>query len=119
MSPTYSSDEFVGLQRRDGDRLHVDVRVTVGSVGMFTDHRVVNLSSGGMFVASQRTLPIGTELDLTLHFESPPHTLKARGRVIWENALDARQPRGFGVRLVTLTQAERKFLQEYVQKIRA
>ena len=116
-APSYRSDEFVGLQRRSDDRVHADIRVTLESVGMFTDHKVVNLSSGGLFVHSERPLRLGTELVLTLHFEAPARQLHGRGTVVWEHALeDGRSPRGYGLRLGGLSVQDREFLHAWVRR---
>ena len=116
-APSYRSDEFVGLQRRSDDRVHADIRVTLESVGMFTDHKVVNLSSNGLFVHSERPLRLGTEVVLTLHFEAPPRQLHGRGTVVWEHSLeDGRSPRGYGLRLGGLSAQDREFLLAWVRR---
>ncbi|MBF5042120.1 TIGR02266 family protein [Aggregicoccus sp. 17bor-14] len=115
---TYDASEFVGLQRRGEERLHADIRCTTQSVGIFTDHRVVNISSGGIFIATPTPLRLGTKLNVTLHFEEPPGKMELLGTVVWEHTLeDGRQPRGYGVRLDARA-AERKVLEEFVRKHR-
>ncbi len=115
-APTYASEEFVGLVRRSEDRMLATVRVTPQSVGMFMDHPLVNLATGGLFVPTHRPLRLGTQVDLSLSFEQPPRTIELRSAVIWENALDdGRQPQGYGLRLSELRKEERAFLQEFVR----
>ena len=116
---TYDASEFVGLQRRGEERLQADIRCSVRSVGIFADHKVVNLSSGGIFIATPTPLRLGTRLNVTLHFEEPPGKMDLLGAVVWEYTLeDGRQPRGYGVRL-DVRPAERKVLEEFVRKHRA
>jgi uncharacterized protein (TIGR02266 family) len=115
---TYDASEFVGLQRRTEDRLHADIKCTTQSVGIFTDHRVVNLSSGGVFIATATPLKLGTRLNVTLHFEEPPGKLELLGAVVWEHTLDdGRQPRGYGIRL-DVRPAEKKLLEDFVKRHR-
>lgn len=115
-APTYAAEEFVGLRRSDADKIHADIRVTPKNVGMFMDHPLINLATGGLFIPAERPLRLGTQVELTLNFEQPPRSIALRSAVIWENAVDdGRQPRGYGLRLSDLRQEDRAFLQEYVR----
>ncbi|XXF76845.1 TIGR02266 family protein [Myxococcaceae bacterium GXIMD 01537] len=114
--PTYSSEEFVGLVKRDSDRIHADIRVTARNVGIFMDHPLINLATGGLFIPSERPLRLGTQVELTLRFDKPERSIALRSSVIWENAVDdGRQPRGYGLRLSELRAEDRTFLQEFVR----
>ncbi len=118
-APSYSAEEFVGLARREADKIHADVRVTPKSVGMFMDHPLINLATGGLFIPADRPLRLGTQVELTLRFEQPPRAIVVRSAVIWENAVDdGRQPRGYGLRLSELRAEERTFLQDFVRSNR-
>lgn len=113
--PTYEPGEFVGLERRD-DRVEVTVKVNARNSAMFTQHPLVNLQSGGVFLACRTSLPLGTPVEVVFCFDEPAREIKARGRVILENAGgDPRAPVGFGVRLVTLPDSEKSFVQAFLQ----
>jgi uncharacterized protein (TIGR02266 family) len=115
-APIYSTSEFVGLKPRDGERLQAEILVNARSVGLFTEHRMINLSTGGLFVPTPRPLRLGTQVDLMLRFEQPVRTIELRTTVIWENALnDGRQPPGYGLGLAGLRAEEKSFLQEFVR----
>ncbi|WP_434383207.1 PilZ domain-containing protein [Melittangium boletus] len=116
---TYSAEEFVGLQTRN-ERLQVEVRVSGRNTGIFTDHRIINLQSGGLFLPTHRPLRLGTRVDLVLNFDQPARQLKLRSSVIWEYTLDdGKQPRGYGLGLADLRTEERAFLDEYLRAHRA
>ncbi|NOJ92475.1 TIGR02266 family protein [Corallococcus coralloides] len=116
-TPSYSSAEFVGLERRSDDRLHADVKVSMKNTGIFTDHRIINLSSGGLFIGTDRPLRLGTQVELTLRFDDPERVMTLRSSVIWENSLDdGKNPRGYGLRLSALRAEERDFIQQYVRR---
>ncbi|WP_241759084.1 TIGR02266 family protein [Pyxidicoccus parkwayensis] len=115
--PSYSAAEFVGLERRSDDRIHADVRVTVQNAGIFTDHRIINLSSGGLFIATDKPLRLGTQVELTLRFDDPARVMTLRSSVIWENSLeDGKNPRGYGLRLSHLRPEEKEFIQKFLVK---
>lgn len=119
-APTYGSHEFVGLQRRSDDRIHLDIKLSSRNVGIFTDHPLVNIQSGALFIATDQPLRLGTEVDLTLHFDSPAKRLDTRGSVVWEHAFaDGKQQPGYGVRLAGLNATERAFVSEWVRNVRA
>jgi uncharacterized protein (TIGR02266 family) len=115
-APSYSSEEFVGLVKREADKIHADIRVTPKNIGMFMDHPLINLATGGVFIPCDRPLRLGTQVELTLRFEQPPRAIALRSSVIWENAVDdGRQPRGYGLRLSELRAEDRAFLQDFVR----
>ncbi|WP_239014508.1 TIGR02266 family protein [Archangium violaceum] len=110
---TYSAEEFVGLQMRN-DRLQVEVKVSARNVGIFTDHRIINLQAGGLFIPTEKPLQLGTRVELVLSFEE--RQIKLRSSVIWEYSLDdGKQPRGYGLGLADLRQEERAFIDEFLR----
>ena len=52
--------------RRDHDRIAVDVEVTMTSEHNFYTGFTEDISAGGLFISSHETLPIGTELTFSL-----------------------------------------------------
>jgi uncharacterized protein (TIGR02266 family) len=116
-APAYSAAEFVGLERRSDDRIHADVRVSLQNAGIFTDHRIINLSSGGLFIATDKPLRLGTQVELTLRFDDPERVMTLRSSVIWENSLeDGKNPRGYGLRLSHLRAEEKEFVQKFLAR---
>jgi uncharacterized protein (TIGR02266 family) len=112
---TYSAEEFVGL-RTQNDRTQVEIRVNARNMGIFTDHRIVNLQAGGLFIPTSKPLRLGTRVELVLNFEQPARELKLRSSVIWEYTLDdGKQPRGYGLGLADLKPEERTFLDDFLR----
>ncbi|HZI07063.1 MAG TPA: TIGR02266 family protein [Archangium sp.] len=112
---TYSAEEFVGLQTRN-DRLQVSVKVSTRNAGIFTDHRIINLQSGGLFLPTDKPIKLGTRVELVLDFEQQQKQIKLRSSVIWEYTLDdGKQPRGYGLGLADLRAEERSFIDEFLR----
>jgi uncharacterized protein (TIGR02266 family) len=112
---TYSAEEFVGLQTRN-DRLQVAVKVSARNAGIFTDHRIINLQSGGLFLPTDKPLRLGTRVELVLDFEQQQRQIKLRSSVIWEYTQDdGKQPRGYGLGLADLRPEERAFIDEFLR----
>lgn len=114
---TYRLEDFVGFQH-DGDIVAARVRITPVNAGIFTDHSIANLSSGGVFIPSERRLPLGTLLDLNFVFEDTSREVSARGKVIWENAGAAKKlVAGVGVRFLRIDAADTQFIRSFIQAI--
>ena len=116
---SYQAHEFVGFERRD-DRVEVTIRVTARNSRMFTDHPLANLKTDGFFLACAKSLPLGTLVDVIFRFDEERREVRSRGRVILENTGgDPSRPTGFGVRFITLVEQDRRFMQQFVEKIAA
>ncbi len=117
---TYSAEEFVGLQPGRHERLQVTIKLSARNAGIFTDHRIINLQSGGLFLPTDKPLKLGTKVDLVLDFEQPERQIRLRSSVIWEYTLDdGKQPRGYGLGLADLRPEERAFVEEFLRAQRS
>jgi uncharacterized protein (TIGR02266 family) len=117
---TYSAEEFVGLQAGRHERLQVTIKLSARNAGIFTDHRIINLQSGGLFLPTDKPLKLGTKVDLVLDFEQPERQIRLRSSVIWEYTLDdGKQPRGYGLGLADLRPEERAFVEEFLRAQRS
>lgn len=115
--PYFLPEEFLGLERRREGRVEAHVKVTTATAGIFADNHTVNLSNGGLFLATERLVPLGTRLDLLLDFAEEGRVVKATGVVVWENGkARPKQPRGFGVRFLMLRPDDQKFLEAWVAR---
>jgi len=113
----YSSEDFVGIERRVADRHHASVRVTTVSYRMFTDHALVNISNSGLFIAAQELIPVGSLVDMELTFEGDDKVVTARARVVWESTgADGRNQRGMGLKLMQVDKQDLAFIKDYVRK---
>lgn len=110
-------ETVVSLRRAKSGRIEAHIAVDYPKAPMFTEHPLVNLSTNGFFVRAEKTIPLGTSLDVVLSFPTEQHELRARGSVVWENAPpNPVQPHGFAIRLDKLTDGERAFLNEFLVK---
>jgi hypothetical protein len=94
---SYQPHEFVGFERRD-DRVEVTIQVTLRNSGMFTEHPLANLKSGGFFLACGKSLPLGTLVDLVFRFDSERREVRSRQGDRREHGRHPHKPHGFGVR---------------------
>lgn len=117
--PSYDPEAFVGIKSVGPGLAQARIKVTPRNVGMFTDHPLINIGQGGLFLADERVLPLGTTVAVTLNFEDdPPYTIVARGRVAWEAAGGAGGAHGFGITLQDLRSTDREFIRGFIARKR-
>jgi uncharacterized protein (TIGR02266 family) len=116
-TPTYELYEFVGWERREDNHVHVDLRITLASLGLFTEYPATNIAQGGVYLATRRMIPLGERLQLAIHFDDPARDVSARGVVVWQNEQPTpRHLRGVGVRFTLLAEEDRRFIGYYLKK---
>lgn len=80
----------------------------------------VNLSGGGMFVATQEIKPIGSPLSLRVQFPGEESPFRCRGRVAWLNHSEFHKkphlPTGMGVAFDRLSEAQLERVQIYLAR---
>ena len=78
----------------------------------------VNLSSGGVFVATSTVLPVDTALALRFQFPDSNRRLACRGRVAWLNRPDAGKkphlPTGMGIQFAALAEEQLDMVRGYL-----
>lgn len=95
-----------GHERRRFPRVTVSVDVDFTSGSNFYAGKTRDVSEGGLFIESPVSMPIGSTMDLHLHFLDKTHEVKAE--VAWVLADAQGSPLGFGVHFVELRRAVRK-----------
>jgi uncharacterized protein (TIGR02266 family) len=98
---------------RDPVTLFVEYEGAEDLVGDFTE----NLSSGGTFVTTNRTLPVGTQVQLVLSFPGLLEPIAIDGTVRWTRGDNAAGDAGAGIEFVT--GAPRDALAMIVDRIRS
>jgi type IV pilus assembly protein PilZ len=97
--------------QRGSLRVPVKLRVSFASMGELGQALMTNLSRGGLFVATDRLLEIGTRLTLRLHVEGASKGLEVQAEVVSQDLGPRGDPkRGLGLRFVETEGALRKEL---------
>lgn len=117
--PAWSLEEFVGFDRRPDDKLEMRVVVDRARAGVFTEHPLMNLAQGAMFVPMASPPNLGTPLELVLVVGDPAREVHASARVVWACAPGGRGQPGVGVSFTRMEPADRKFLESFVRSAQA
>ena len=107
------------LMPRQYVRRPVDLEVRCATRDASLVSRARNLSRGGLFLASEVTLPVAETVELTLALPERRDDLHVRGQVIWTSGLepggDAQPgPRGMGIKFLEMSPVDFESLAEYL-----
>jgi uncharacterized protein (TIGR02266 family) len=106
---------------RTNPRYEVSIRVDCESRGMFVSNRVMNISRGGLFIASNEPFPLQSEVTLRLSLGDHA-VIEAHGKVVWNYDLPRDSFRitpGSGIRFTNLTPENRGKLERYLAELDA
>jgi len=89
------SNKDSGIELRGCVRSSLEVEVSLGSESQFFNGMAKNMSSGGVFVATYRSLPAGSRLDLQISLPDGP--LRVAGVVRWRREASNDVSPGLGI----------------------
>ena len=100
-------------EQRASQRASVAVDIHLASDSQFFSGLSGDISEGGLFLSTYRTLPIGSAVDLEFSLPGSDSPLRARGEVRWlrEHAPD--QPRGVGIAFDDLAEDDRERIHRF------
>ena len=101
-------------QSRASVRVPLALNVSFESRGEVRECLMTNLSAGGIFVATESPLPIGTPFNLRIRIERTGEEIELSGEVVSVDASAdlAEEERGMGIRFVNLNEAQREQVAE-------
>jgi uncharacterized protein (TIGR02266 family) len=82
-------------ERRSAERVPIDAEITLASDSQFFTSLGGNLSTGGVFVATYRKLPVGC--GVAVHIALPDGELVAKGTVRWVRDVSTGAAPGLGI----------------------
>lgn len=107
------SDSSDADSRRRHFRVDLEVHVDVISGTQFFAAASQNLSVGGIFVATEDCLPVGTQIDVSFTVPGDAESFFAVGQVRWIR-LGGQGPSGMGIQFLGLSQSDEVRLEALV-----
>jgi type IV pilus assembly protein PilZ len=107
-------------QRRAHERFEVTIPVDCTTQQLFLSNHVCNISRGGLFIRSDKPLPLETEVALVLRLPEADLCIRARGRVVWNYDIAKGTSRivpGSGIRFIDMSASDRAALEGYLKKL--
>lgn len=113
------AQKLLALADRAAPRIDQHVLINYGTDDDLQWHDyALNVSNGGLYVATDNSLTNGTLLNFELIIPGAQEPTRCRGRVAWQNTkgktLRPDLPAGFGVEFIEMARPARKDLQRFV-----
>ncbi len=107
--------------KRESERLPVDVKVDYRTVGSFITDYTKDLSKGGIFIKTSLPLEVGTRVRLRLTLPDGDAPFALDGVVKWVSTLREREkhPSGMGVEFVDFSDEVKNKIENLIKAYRA
>jgi uncharacterized protein (TIGR02266 family) len=100
-------------EQRASDRVAFAVEINLASDSQFFSGLSGDISEGGLFLSTYKTLPVGSAVDLEFSLPSSDEPLHARGVVRWLREHSTGQPRGVGIAFDALSEEDRERIHRF------
>jgi uncharacterized protein (TIGR02266 family) len=97
-------------------RVSIDLKLLTCDSKNGADVHVVNMSTCGMFIKTNRPLPIDAVFAFTLQLPDDSEIMTIDGRVVWTKSVSNASPAGMGIEFVNILPVHQKKLAAYVQQ---
>jgi len=97
----------VAEEHRASQRVAVAVEINLASDSQFFSGLSGDISEGGLFLSTYKSLPLGSAVDLEFSLPGSEAPLQARGEVRWLREHSTGQPRGVGIAFDELAEEDR------------
>jgi uncharacterized protein (TIGR02266 family) len=109
------------LGRRWGPRAQFDIKVGVESAHRMFVGLVDNISTGGLFIATEQELKVGDKIEVKFTIPGSEHNFDKKAEVMWVRPYadvdtDRNAAVGAGVRLLELTDDEKLLLNGFIDQ---
>jgi len=103
---------------RESVRVPLDLNVNFESRGEVRKCLMKNLSAGGIFVATESPLPIGTPFNVRIRIERTGEEIELPGEVVsvGVSANLSKEQHGMGIRFAHLTEAQAQLVAEFSEE---
>lgn len=116
-----TAHRFLLISTRQAPRINARLRVHFGfdPQQLLTDY-TLNLSSGGLFLETDRPLEVETPLTLEFALPDRSHPVRCKGRVAWVNFPDHKRkpqmPTGMGVQFLDISLEDLHAIRDFIDK---
>ncbi len=97
-------------------RASINLKLLSCDSGNGADAYVVNISTCGMFIKTNRPLPIDAVFAFTLQLPDDSEIMTIDGRVVWTKSVGNASPAGMGIEFTNILPAHQKKLAAFVER---
>lgn len=99
---------------RKDPRFEVDAFADLTGTEILLNHKVCNISLGGICLQTQSVEEVGTVVELVINFPELESTIAVKGEVVWVNR---EPPKDMGIRYVNLSEERKRTLRKYLRSL--
>ncbi len=100
--------------KRRHKRFELEAFVDYTGREFLLNHRITDLSLGGMRLATSEPEEVGTPVDLVVTFPDLDAVIEVKGEIVWVKGAPDHE---IGIRFSNVGMKEHKLLQEYLKKM--
>lgn len=110
----------LSIERRNNVRIQKSVPVSFGLNGRTMVATSVDMSMGGIFIATDEDVQEGSKVELSITLTDNSPTIEATGRISWVNSRSPVKketlPKGFGVEFLEYKEAKERYWEAFMSR---
>jgi uncharacterized protein (TIGR02266 family) len=105
------------MDLRKTARISTDLKLLLCDAGNSIDACVINMSSCGVFIKTNRLLPVDAVFAFTLQLPDDPEIMTIDGRVVWTKSVSNASPAGMGIQFTNIQPDHQNKIADFVEHI--
>ncbi len=106
-----------GKEKRVYKRACVRVEVTFKTGKQLITSYMKNVSRGGIFIKTDKPLPLNTEVELNFRLPNSYRLFKTKGLVVWVSPPGGKKQPGIGVQFREMSEEDAAYLEKVIEKL--
>lgn len=103
-------------ERRQKNRIKVSLPVLAASPAVSPDARIINMSFGGAFIATERPLPADSSLAIDIQLPGDPERMTVNARVVWTKTVSNATSAGMGIEFTDILERHYNKLADFIEQ---
>ena len=108
--------------KRTSPRVAPNIEIVFRESGSFIKSYMLNVSGGGIFIRTDRPLPLDSALAIKMQLPGDSEKMPVQGKVVWSNGHSKAFPAGMGIQFTEVAPGHKEkidaFVQAHLQDIR-
>ncbi|MCX8042537.1 MAG: TIGR02266 family protein [Desulfobacterota bacterium] len=107
-------------EHRKSPRCETKIDILFKESGAFIRSYMLNVSNGGLFLKTDKPLPIDTTVTLLIRLPGQSEPMELQGCVVWTNprGKNTTFPCGMGIQFTNITPEQKKIIDDFVAQHR-
>ncbi len=107
----------LGNEQRAHKRAIVKVEITFKTGKQLMTSYMHNVSCGGLFIKTDKPLPLNTEIVLNFRLPNSYRLFKTKGLVVWVSPPGGKKMPGIGVQFREMSEEDADYLEKVMEKL--